>query len=430
MEIGSKKLINAWAFYDWANSAYSLVISTAVFPIFYAAVVAEKIDFLGITFERTVLYDYTIALAFFIVAIISPLLSGIADYTGNKKKFMQFFCYLGATACMGLFFFDGENVFFGLAMSLIASIGFWGSLVFYNAFLPEVAKPEQQDAASAKGFAQGYIGSTLLLIVNLVMIMKPALFGFTEDASKLPSQISFLMVGLWWIGFAQITYRRLPNNVYERKPDDDYFFKGYSELRLVWKQLSDLKQLKRFLGGFFFYSMGVQTVILLAGLFGKEVLELETDKLIKTIIIIQFVGIGGAYLFAFISKKMGNISGLKIAILLWAVVCVGAFLLDKNNPSVDFHFYALGGLVGLVMGGIQALSRSTYSKMLPETQDHATYFSFYDVTEKVAVVIGMFSFGLITALSGSMQNASLVLLIFFMLGFIFISRVKKTKYVY
>lgn len=430
MEIGSKKLINAWAFYDWANSVYSLVISTSVFPLFYIAVVSDKVDFFGFTFKNDVIYDYVLSLSFLIVAIISPFLSGIADYTGNKKRFMQFFCYMGSLACMSLYFFTGENVEFGLLMSLVASVGFWGSLVFYNAYLPEVAKPEQQDAASAKGFALGYIGATILLILILAMKMKPTVFGFSEDAGALPLQVGFILVGIWWFSFAQVTFRRLPNNVYKRKPDSDYIFKGYSELRLVWKQLKELTSLKRFLGGFFFYSMGVQTIILLATFFASDVLGLAESKLIATIVVIQFVGIAGAYLFSYLSKRLGNLNGIKIAVLIWAFVCLAAYLLEPKNPNAEFQFYGIAALVGLVMGGIQALSRSTYSKMLPDTQDHATFFSFYDVTEKIAIVIGTFTFGLISAITDNIQNAPLAMLIFFMLGFVFISRVKKTKYVY
>ncbi len=424
-----KKTQNAWAFYDWANSVYSLVISTAVFPIYFSNAANSEISFLGYTFPSSTLYSYSLSVSFLIVAIISPLLSGIADYTGKKKLFLKIFCYLGAISCSSLFFFDGSNVFLGLGLSIMASIGFWGSLVFYNAFLPEIAPPERQDGLSAKGFALGYIGSSILLIFNLAMITVPEAFGLSGAGEA--SRISFLTVGLWWAGFAQISFRRLPDNIYQRKPEEGkYLWKGYQELRSVFLQLKDHQSLRRFLYSFFFFNMGVQTVILLASLYGDEELQLDSSKLIATILIIQFVGIGGAYLFSFLSKKFGNLGALKISIVIWSIVCFLAYTLTKTDPLVEYKFYAIGGIVGLVMGGIQAISRSTYSKLLPETQSHASFFSFYDVSEKVAIVLGTIVYGYLIDLTGDMKMSALSLSIFFVIGFLLMMRVKRTPHVY
>ena len=427
---GSPKLIKAWAFYDWANSVYPLVISTAIFPIYYSTMSSSfansegDISFLGMSWNPTTLYDYTLSISFLIVAFCSPILSAIADYTGNKLKFLKAFCLLGALSVMALFFFKGESTLWvALTFTVLASIGFWGSLVFYNAYLPEVAHPEQQDQVSAKGFMYGYAGSVILLIFSLVLIQKPDWFGITDPTFA--PRITFVLVGIWWLGFAQFTYKRLPNNIFNHKPDKDYIWKGFLELRLVLKSLKEHAQLKFFLISFFFMSVGVQTIILMAGIFGSKELGLPTLNLILTILIVQIVAIFGAFFFSRLSKKIGNLATLKITMGIWGMVCFIAFILDKSLPNVDNYFYAMGIILGFVLGATQSLTRSTFSKLLPETHDHATYFSFYNVTEQIAVVLGMFIFGLLVALTGSMQYSVLALAAFFLVAFIMLYSVKK-----
>ena len=427
---GSPKLIKAWAFYDWANSVYPLVISTAIFPIYYSSMSSSfansdgDISFLGMSWNPTTLYDYTLSISFLIVAFCSPILSGIADYTGNKLKFLRAFCLLGALSVMALFFFKGESTLWvALTFTVLASIGFWGSLVFYNAYLPEVAHPEQQDEVSAKGFMYGYAGSVILLIFSLVLIQKPDWFGITDPTFA--PRITFVLVGIWWLGFAQFTYKRLPNNIFNHKPDKDYIWKGFLELRLVLKSLKEHAQLKFFLISFFFMSVGVQTIILMAGIFGSKELGLPTLNLILTILIVQIVAIFGAFFFSRLSKKIGNLATLKITMGIWGMVCFIAFILDKSLPNVDNYFYAMGIVLGFVLGATQSLTRSTFSKLLPETHDRATYFSFYNVTEQIAVVLGMFIFGLLVALTGSMQYSVLALAAFFLVAFVMLYSVKK-----
>lgn len=418
-----------WAFYDWANSVYSLVIATAIFPIYFAAVSPEEIVFMGKPYLSEALYSYTLAFSFVIVALMSPILSGIADYTGNKRRFLRFFAYMGSISCMGMYFFDESNVYFGLGLSILASIGFWSSIVFYNAYLPEVAKPEEQDAVSAKGFTLGYIGSALLLIINLVMISFPETFGFENEASA--TRFSFLSTGIWWLGFSQLSLRRLPVNIHNRKPKNrDYFLHGFRELKAVLEIVKKDQRLKVYLYSFFFFSVGVQTIILLAGLFGSQELGMESTKLIATILIIQFLGIAGANLFAWIARKYGNLVSLKISIFIWVIICLLAYILDNADPWVEYKFYFIGGLVGLVMGGIQSVSRSTFSKLLPETQSTASFFSFYDVTEKIAVICGTFVFGYLIELTGDMRLSALALSVFFVLGFTNLMRLKKSTWVY
>jgi len=426
---GDQKLINAWAFYDWANSVYSLVISTAVFPLYYSAVTeGETVSFLGMDWDHPdSLYSYALSFSFLVVAFISPILSGIADYTGSKKKFMKFFCLVGSLSVMSLYFFDGlDTVWIGIVFTILASIGFWASLVFYNAYLPEVANPEQQDRASAKGFMYGYVGSIILLVINLIMIQKPDLFGIS---ASLASRLSFVMVGLWWLGFAQITFKKLPDDIYNKKPEKDYIWKGFRELKIVAKEVVNYPTLKRFLISFFLLSVGVQTIILLATIFGSTELGLATIDLIVTVLLIQIVAILGAFLFSRLSESKGNFFALKVTIVIWMIVCFCAFMLHKDLPNVSIYFYSLGAILGLVLGAIQSLTRSTYSKLLPDTDDHATYFSFYDVTEKIAIVLGTFVYGLLYAITDSMQWSVLCLAFFFLASFIILSTLKSTKYV-
>lgn len=428
---GDKKLIGAWAFYDWANSVYSLVIGTAIFPIYYNSVTGgndSMITFLGKDFNNATLYSYALSFSFFVVVFLSPVLSSIADYLGNKKRFLQFFCGLGSFSVASLYFFTGENIEVGIVFMVLASIGFWGSLVFYNAYLVEVAYPKDHDSVSAKGFIYGYLGSVLLLMLCLLLQMNPDWFGI--DDATLPARLSFLMVGIWWFGFAQYTFFYLPTNNSGKKLKKDVVFKGFKELRKVLKELKYLRELKLFLVSFFLYSVGVQTIILIAALFGDKELNLDTDKLIITILLIQLVAIVGAAVFSKLSKYIGNIKTLKIIIFGWGLITVGAYMLDKDNTNVTFQFYVLGGLLGMVLGAIQSISRSTYSKLIPEkTKDTATYFSFYDVTEKIAIVLGTFISGLTIALTGSMKASVLILALFFFAGFVVLSFLKKTKYV-
>lgn len=427
LEKGSKKLLNAWAFYDWANSVYALVISSSIFPLYYGALFRmqgiEEIPFFGLSIRSEALISYVTALGFLIVAILSPLLSGIADYMGNKKSFLKFFCYMGALSCMGLYFFSLDNIIIGLLTYMLALIGFWGSLVFYNSYLPDIAFPEQQDHISAKGYGLGYIGSVILLIINLIMVMKSEVFGFESQLKAM--QFSFVMVGLWWIGFSQYTYRYLPDYKNGKKIKGQIVFNGFKELKKVWGQLKEIKPLRRYLGAFFVYSMAVQTVMIIAAYFGEKEVEWGSDEnrtmgLIVSILLIQIIAVFGAYLTSIASKKFGNIKVLMVINFLWILICIDAYFVVTPN-----EFYVAAACVGIVMGGIQSLSRSTYSKFIPATQDTTSFFSFYDVSEKIGIVIGMFLYGYIADITGKMQNAVLFLIVFFLAGLLLLTRVPK-----
>jgi UMF1 family MFS transporter len=428
-KLDNKKIIGAWTTYDLANSVYNLVITATIFPIYYNAITTVKdadgniinntVQLFGISFKNTALYDYAIAFAYLIVSLIIPVLSGIADYGGNKKSFMKFFCYMGSISCIAMYFFTKDNLGLGIFLAITACMGFSGSLVFYNAYLPEIASPEKQDKVSAMGFAKGYWGSAILLIVNLVMVMKPEMFGFENSGAA--TRFAFITVGIWWMGFAQIPFYYLPNGEKKNKHiiDGKILSKGYKELANVFAQLKQHKNLIRFLPAFFIYSMGVQTVMLVANHFGANEIKMKQAELITTILILQFVAMIGAYLFSYTSKKLGNIRTLQIATIIWSLVCIGTYMFVHTSND----FYIVAAFVGLVMGGIQSLSRSTYSKMLPETEDHASYFSFYDVCEKLSIVIGMAIFGFINENSNSMRTPVLALIIFFIAGFLLLIRV-------
>lgn len=430
LEKGSKKLINAWAFYDWANSVYSLVISSAIFPIYFGALFADinTISFFNYEIKNTAVISFGTAMAFVIVALISPLLSGIADYVGNKKKFMKIFVYLGSLSCIGLYWFDLETIYLGLLFYFLALIGLWSSLVFYNSYLPDIAYPEQQDRASARGFSYGYVGSVLLLLANLAMVMQPALFGIEGtgyEASMKAMKYSFISVGIWWAAFSQYSFYFLPKSNHEVKVTKDILWNGYKELKKVWEQLKKLTRLKRFLPAFFLYSMALQTVLLVAAYFGEEEIAWadsseKTVGLIVSILLIQIVAIFGAILTAKASERFGNVRVLIVINFIWVGLCIIAYY-----TRTPVQFYTVAGMVGMVMGGLQSLSRSTYSKLLPETLDTTSFFSFYDVTEKIGIVIGMVCFGLVDHISGSMRNGILFFVIFFILGALMLMRIPK-----
>ena len=474
IQTASKKVINGWAMYDWANSVYNLVITTTFFPIYFTAATrhhfkSEMIPFLGHSFVNSSLYSYSLAAAYLIIALFYPILTSIADTRGNKKNFMRFFCYMGAIGCSVLYFFDGSNVGLGILCFILASMGFVGSVVFYNSYLPEIAAPEDQDRVSAKGYAYGYIGSVILQLIGFVLVLV-----LQNKDPFLGPRLTFLLVGIWWAGFAQMTFAVLPKVKRIEAKKINIFTAGFAEVRKVYNEVKKLAVLKRYLRGFFFYSMGVQTVMMAATLFGSKLLKLDEIKLIITVVFIQLVAIVGAIWMSRLSKRYGNIRVLMGVIVIWILVCVSAWLtagqaehlklfhdkiaelqqqkedllakkgqmnavafatedgnieaelsrwkhdLAPHQEPIEYSFYALALGVGLVMGGIQSLSRSTYSKLMPETKDTASYFSYYDLTEKFAIVIGMFSFGFIDDMTGSMKNAVLFLILFFVIGLIWL----------
>jgi UMF1 family MFS transporter len=441
------KIIKAWTFYDWANSVYSLVITSTIFPIYYSILTTDfykkvynsyqdvwfevpvhsRINLFGNYFVPDALFSYSLTLSFIFVVFTTPMFSSIADVTGTKKKFLKFFCYLGSLSCIGLFFFtDKSQILYGLTLNVTASIGFWGSLVFYNSYLPDIASEGQQDRISAKGYIMGYSGAVILLVLCLLLIELIA----SPENKIFYTRICFILTGLWWLGFAQYTFANLPDTpkitgVNKRS----VILASFSTFKKVQSELFKEKNLRLFLISFFFYSIGIQTIFLMAALFGSNEINLESPKLIVSILLTQIIAIIGAYLCSVLSKKTGNKIVLIICICVWIGICLAGFLLDKTNPNIEYYFYVVAGLVGLVMGGIQSISRSTYSKMLPEKDKNmtATYFGFYDILEKCAIIVGSFIYGFLIDLTGNMRYSILAMSIAFIIGLFFILFVNSKK---
>lgn len=428
---GDKKLLRAWASYDWANSVYFLVITSTIFPLYYGYICGDLmyLKVFGMQIKNTALISYVTAMAFVVIALWSPILSGIADYMGNKKRFMQFYCYLGAASCIGLYWFDIQNIYWGLFFYFLALIGAWSSLVFYNSYLPDIAFPQQQNRISARGFALGYVGSVLLLLVNLFMVLKPEVFGIVSDggeASLKAMRYSFISVGVWWFSFSHIAFYHLPRGNKDKIYTKDIFFNGYRELKSVWQSLKNLNFLKRYLGAFFVFSMALQTVMLVAAYFGEQEIswsaEEKTTGLIVSILLIQIIAIFGALMSSKLANRWGNIKTLILLNVIWVILCVSAYFIYE-----PIEFYVVAGFVGLCMGGIQTVARSTYSQLIPETIDTTSYFSFYDVAEKVGIVIGMLMYATVDQITGSMRNAILFFVVFFLVGAVMLIRLEYTN---
>ena len=423
MQLKDKKVQKAWTFYDWANSVYPLVISSAIFPIFYEGYVDSKVMFFGFEFINTALITILSAVYFLLLVFILPFLSGIADAFSNKKVFMRFFCYLGSFSCILLSFFDKNHLEISLLLFVLTGIGYWSSLVFYNAFLPEIADKKDHDSLSARGFSMGYIGSVILLIVCLILI-----FSSIEEQRPFYTRLCFALTGLWWFGFSHVTFRRLPSGKKVVLNNKTTYQKGITELKKVWKYILKTKRLKRFIYSFFVYSMAVQTIMLVAVYFGTKEINWGSGSnakmgLIISILLIQLIAIPGAILLSKISKMKGNLFALKLSILIWILLCFSAFLVYE-----PIHFYFIAGFVGLVMGGIQSLSRSTFSKYIPKaTKDTSSFFSFFDISEKLGIVIGMFSYGFIEQITGSMRNSIVALVVFFIIGLLLLFQVPKEE---
>lgn len=438
-----KRITRGWTFYDWANSVYPLVITSSIFPIYWGSVTKEispetdVVNFLGFEVPGSSLLTYAISAAFLLIALVSPFLTSLADFSGRKKLFMQIFCYLGAVSCAALYFFDKTTLVMSTFIFIAATVGFSGSIVFYNSYLPVISSEEKFDSLSARGFSMGYIGSVLLLVICLALIMGHETFGLETGMA---TRLGFLLTGIWWAGFAQIPFATLPKDPGRpngpgltsnqdpktpgaQDPDSGWLLNGFRELGKVVEQLKHLPNLKRFLLAYFTYNMGVQTVMYVATIFGDKELHLESTALITTILLLQLVGILGAYLFAKLSERIGNTRALSWSVFIWMLICVAGYFVQAG-----WSFYALAAVIGLTMGAIQSLSRSTYSKIIPEnTPNTAAFFSFFDVTEKLSIVIGTAVFGLIAQLTGTMRNSILSLIVFFVLGLIFLLTLRGKK---
>ncbi|TNE54640.1 MAG: MFS transporter [Bacteroidetes bacterium] len=417
-EKNDRRIINGWAFFDWANSAYALVITVAIFPPYFLGIAPDRVQIGGFAIRDETLIAWGISLAYLIIAAMSPILSGIADYSGKKKRFMRFFTILGSLACISLFFFRSpESLWIGLTGFILATVGFAGGIVFYNAYLPDIATEDRYDAVSAKGFIYGFIGSVILLIVNLFMVMQYEMLGFPDEASAV--RWAFVSVGLWWLGFAQISFRRLPPDAPRPMPLG-LLHKGYDEVAKAFRAVRKSSNTSLFLLTFFCYNAGVQAILFLASSFADKEMKMEKSKLIILVLVLQLVAILGAFLSSKLSEKRGNKTSLFVMLIIWTLICLLGY-----NVQTESEVFLLGGAIGLVMGGIQALSRSTYAKFLPEnTPETTSFFSFYDVMDKVSTVFGTLVFGLVAQLFGGMRSSVLALSVLFLLSLAILAAVR------
>ncbi|HEY8897153.1 MAG TPA: MFS transporter [Niastella sp.] len=421
----NNKTITAWCWYDWANSSYSLVITSAIFPSYFLSLSdhSGRGDAWWQKIGNSVLYAYMYSFASLVLLFLSPLFGSIADYAGRKKFFMSLFSYIGAISCVLLFFSTADQMALTCTLFIVSSICYSLGVVFYNAYIPEIASPDQFDTVSAKGFAWGYFGGMVALVISLLMIQFAEKVGFTNEQVQqlVPVRVSFIFIGVWWLVFARYSLKGLPPDGRHKKINTKAILQSYSRIVEAFRRARGHKVISIFLLAFFFYDMGVTTVMGMSSVFATKTLHLTTAHLIGVILILQLVAIIGSYLFVIVAKKFNNLVSVKSAVLLWVVVCIIGYLVQNIT-----QFYIMAVLVGLVMGGTQALSRSAFAALIQGEQDeYATYFSLYDVLDKMGVVLGTFLFGWIEYLTGSMRASVATLSIFFIIGFIFLQLINK-----
>ena len=421
------KTIQSWCLYDWANSVYSLIITSTLFPVYYGLVARSEtggntVSFFGFEVLNSALFSFAISASFLISGILSPFLSAIADLTGYRRRFLFFFCFLGSVSCISLFAYNQSNLEFGILTFVLAAVGYSSSIVFYNSFLPTIASPDRYANFSARGFSMGYLGSVLLLLFILIPVFLPHIPFFKNITFESICRFGFVLTGLWWMGFGYISVSGLPTS--EKETGFKFKFQSViNRLKVASSTVKTVKDLGWFLIGFFCINTGVQTVMYMAAIFGDIELHLSSDKLILTILILQIVAILGSFLFSWISGKLSEIVTLLIACFLWIVVCFSAYYVQT-----DTQFYGVAALVGFVMGGSQSLLRSTFTRFLPsEEHGKSAMYGLYDLLDKFSIVLGTLVFGLTNQLFGNMRASALALSVFFVFGAIFLQKIQKIK---
>jgi MFS transporter, UMF1 family len=409
-----KKTQLSWALYDFGNSAFATTMLAAILPIFYSSVAANTIDD-GLA---TSYWGYANSIAVLIVAILAPILGAIADFSAAKKKFLRFFAFMGMIASVSLAFTGEGDYIFVAVLFIIGSIGFSGANIFYDAFLPEVADDDDIDKVSSKGFALGYVGGGILLLINVVMILKPALFGLDVVGAM---KVSFAMVGIWWLIFSIPLLRNIHDE--KRQPvkrDKAYIAIGFSRIGNTFKEIKQFKQLLLFLFAFWLFNDGISTIIRMATIYGTEI-GIGQNDLIVALLITQFVGIPSTFFFGWLAGKISPKRALMITLFVYlGIVILGYFM----NSAI--HFYILATIVGLVQGGAQALSRSIYGRMVPANKK-GEFFGFYGISSKFSAVFGPFLFGFVGQLTGNSRYGILSLIFFFIAGIIILSFVNVQK---
>jgi UMF1 family MFS transporter len=423
-----RKIINAWCMYDWANSAFITTIGAAILPTFFYSVVAAGLSEIQQS-RATQIWGLTTSIAAAIVAVLAIVLGPIADYSASKKKFMAFFTGLGILASLFLVTVGQGAWVLCLLLYITGRIGFSGAFVFYDALLPHVAREDEIDQVSSKGYALGYLGGGILLAVNLAMIMlapKGDILGISWK--EFMTRLTFATVGIWWLVFSVPIFRHVPEPPGARVegPRINPIKAGFQRLGVTFRDLRRYKPLLIMLFAFWLYNDGISTIIDMATIYGTEVftakgVEDPTIHLITALLIMQFVGVPFALLFGALARWLGAKQSIYLALVIYILVCIGGFFMGEI-----WHFYALAVVVGFVQGGSQALSRSLYGSMTPKTRT-AEFFGFYNIMGKFSAILGPALFALMGRLFGESRWSIISLIVFFVVGIILLSFVDVQK---
>lgn len=423
--MNDKREIRAWYFYDWANSAFSTTVVTVFLGPYLTSITRAAADAngfvypLGIQVGAGSFFPYMVSLSVLLQVVFLPILGAIADYSHLKKQMLTLFAYIGAIATMCMYFLQGSNYLLGGLLFLIGNLSFGASIVFYNAYLPEIASADRRDNVSAMGFATGYLGGGLLLALNLVLFSKAADFGLD---TAMAVRISLLSAGAWWALFTLIPIRMLKSRELRRRlpAGERYTTAGFKQLRATLTRLPSYPQTMLFLIAYLLYNDGIQTVIALSSQFGQEELKLSIDTLTAVILMVQFIAFFGAAIFGRISRYVGTKRAIFGSLVIWTGVVIYTYGVLKAEDAAGF--FAIGAVIAVVLGGSQALSRSLFSHMIPSGQE-AEYFSLYEVSERGTSWLGPLLFGLSLQFTGSYRIAILSLIVFFVAGMLLLTRV-------
>ncbi|HET7657625.1 MAG TPA: MFS transporter [Bacillales bacterium] len=410
------KEIRSWAMYDWANSAFATTVMAAVLPIYYHDVAAKGLS----DATSTAYWGYSQSIGVIIVALLVPVLGTIADYSGAKKKFLGFFAGIGILSSLMLALVGQGDYLLASLLFILGAVGFSAANVFYDGFLPDIAPKEKMDQVSARGFATGYIGGGLLLLINLMMIMKFSWFGI--PSKTMATQISFVTVGIWWFLFSIPLF----HNVRERNDNKDVAKQGhyvkvsFQRLASTFREINQYKELLKFLIAYWLFNDGIGTIIKMATIYGRDI-GIGTTDLIAALVITQFVGIPCTFLFGWLTQKMTSKRALLLALWVYVLIVLLGFFMTSAT-----HFYILAILVGFVQGGAQSLSRSIYGRMIP-ARKNAEFYGFYGISSKFSAILGPFVFGLTGQLTGSSRLGIFSVVFFFLIGIWLLYRVNVAK---
>ncbi len=409
-EAQHKRAIRSWVMYDWANSAFATTVMAAVLPIYYANVAGANLP--GNT--ATVYWAYTSSISLLVAAILGPILGAIADFSGMKKRFLTIFMFIGVAGTALLYFVRTGDWLMASIFFVIGELGFAGSLVFYDSLLPHVARPDEIDQVSTRGYAIGYLGGGLLLAINLAMIMLAP-----ESMTGLMTRLSFLSVALWWFVFSIPVIRNVPEparRVKQNEVGGNPVLVSFRRLGATFRDIRRYRQLFIFLVAFWFYNDGIGTIIKMATIYGNEI-GIGQTTLIGTLLMVQFVGVPFAFFFGWLAKRIGTKTSIYISLLVYTAIAVMGYFLSQ-----EWQFWALGIAVATVQGGSQALSRSLFGRLAPRSKS-AEFFGFFSVSEKFAGIVGPFVFGLVGQIMGNSRLAIVSLVIFFIIGAFLLTRV-------